>query len=160
MLHKKPDIQYCTGSSLLAEVKRFLPKMADAQSDLKTMRVDGGGEGFGVEDVSGDKQVIEMDIALIKDQTSSVPSPDFLLRPSSTWTSDSEPDSPASINENSFTSDTDLSSTSSSGSSSTEEEDKSPPPQHKGRKRPLIEEVDTGQKDGEKSLASTSGQSS
>merc|ERR1712059_189333 len=98
--------------------------------------------GFNVENVGGDKQVIEMDIALMKDQTISVPSPDVLLRPSATWTSDSEPDSPASINENSFTSDTDVSS--SSGSSSTEEEDKSPPHQ-KRRKRPLIEEVDTGQ---------------
>merc|ERR1719431_1445918 len=62
--------------------------------------------------------------------------------PSPLWTSDSEPDSTPSPSENSYTSDTDISSSSSCSSTSCED---SPPPRKSApppsRKRPLIEEL-------------------
>ena len=119
--------------------------MADAEVKLAAALAGGAGDKFDVENVTGDQSVIEMDIAMVQDRSSSS-SPDARLAgaaPSSPlWTSDSEPDSTPSPSENSYTSDTDISSSSTCSSSSCEES--SPrksalPPQ---RKRPLIEELD------------------
>ena len=128
------------------QVRSFLPQMADAEVKLAAALASGGGEQYDVENVTGDQRVIEMDIAMVQDRCESN-SPEIRLpgvTPSSPlWTSDSEPDSTPSPSENSYTSDTDISSSSSCSSSSCEESSpprKSAPPP--SRKRPLIEELD------------------
>ena len=121
--------------------------MADAEVKLAAALAGGGGDQFDVENVSGDQRVIEMDIAMVQDRSGSS-SPEIRLSgaapisPSPAWTSDSEPDSTPSPSENSYTSDTDISSSSTCSSSSCEESSpsrKAAPPS--SRKRPLIEEL-------------------
>ena len=119
--------------------------MADAEVKLAASLASEGGDKYDVENVTGDQRVIEMDIAMVQDRSESN-SPEIRLpgvNPSSPlWTSDSEPDSTPSPSENSYTSDTDISSSSSCSSSSCEESSpprKSAPPP--SRKRPLIEEL-------------------
>ena len=73
-----------------------------------------GSEKFDVENVDHDDNVIEMDIAVMKDEN---PSQEV----AGSWTSDSEDDSSPSPSENSFTSDTDISSSSTCSSSSNED---------------------------------------
>ena len=118
--------------------------MADAEVKLAAALAGGGGDQFDMENVTEDQRVIEMDIAMVKDPSGSN-SPEIRLSgaaPSSPlWTSDSEPDSTPSPSENSYTSDTDVSSSSSCSSSSCEESPArkaAPPP---SRKRPLIQEL-------------------
>jgi len=145
MLQSKPEIQRLGRSSVLDEVRNFLPQMADAEVKLAASLASEGGDKYDVENVTGDQRVIEMDIAMVQDRSESN-SPEIRLpgvNPSSPlWTSDSEPDSTPSPSENSYTSDTDISSSSSCSSSSCEESSpprKSAPPP--SRKRPLIEEL-------------------
>merc|ERR1719427_1802504 len=145
MLQSKPEIQRLGRSSVLDEVRNFLPQMADAEVKLTASLASGGGDQYDVENVTGDQRGIEMDIAMVEDRSQSN-SPDIRLpgvNPSSPlWTSDSEPDSTPSPSENSYTSDTDISSSSSCSSSSCED---SPPPRKSAppsrKKRPLIEEL-------------------
>merc|ERR1712181_141083 len=92
----------------------------------------------------GEQQVVEMDIALMGDKAE---------QKRGSWTSDSEADSTPSHSENSFTSDTDVSSSSSCSSSSSEDgesRDKkkeitkntsSEESSGQQRKRPLIKEL-------------------
>merc|ERR1712037_125292 len=121
--------------------KDFLPKMAEAEVKLaSTLSEEGGRERLNVENLEGGQQVVEMDIALMRDKEE---------KKKGSWTSDSEADSTPSPSENSFTSDTDVSSSSSCSSSSSEDGDsreKSTKVTSGGdsgvqRKRPLIEEL-------------------
>ena len=130
---------------MINQVRSFLPQMADAEVKLAAALAGGGGEQFNVENVTGDQRVIEMDIAMVQDR-SATNSPEIRLTgkgpASPLWTSDSEPDSTPSPSENSYTSDTDISSSSTCSSSSCEESSPArkaaPPP---SRKRPLIQEL-------------------
>jgi len=142
LLTGKPAITPMGRSSLLDSVKDFLPKMAEAETELaKKLKEDGGRERLDVENLEGEGQVVEMDIALMREQDDKTGG--------SSWTSDSEADStPSPSEENSFTSDTDVSSSSSCSSSSSEDGDNR---DQKGqnmsgessaqKKRPLIEEL-------------------
>eukprot|EP00092_Neocalanus_flemingeri_P009900 GFUD01010670.1.p1 GENE.GFUD01010670.1~~GFUD01010670.1.p1 ORF type:complete len:193 (-),score=79.82 GFUD01010670.1:91-669(-) len=148
MLHGRPEIQRLGRSSVLDEVRSFLPQMAEAEVKLAAALAGGDGRQFDVENVTGDQRVIEMDIAMVQDRSGSS-SPDIRLSgtgpasPTPAWTSDSEPDSTPSPSENSYTSDTDISSSSTCSSSSCDESSPArkaaPPPT---RKRPLIQELD------------------
>jgi len=143
LLTGKPAITAMGRSPLLDSVKDFLPKMAEADVKLATtLKEEGGRERLNVENLEGEQQVVEMDIALMGDQAE---------RKRGSWTSDSEADSTPSPSENSFTSDTDVSSSSSCSSSSSEDGDsreskKESTKEASGdsggqRKRPLIEEM-------------------
>jgi len=141
LLIGKPAITPMGRSPLLDSVKDFLPKMAEAETELANkLKEDGGRERLDVENLEGEGQVVEMDIALMREQDNKTGG--------SSWTSDSEADSTPSPSENSFTSDTDVSSSSSCSSSSSEDGDNR---DQKGqnisgessaqKKRPLIEEL-------------------
>jgi len=141
LLTGKPAITAMGRSPLLDSVKDFLPKMAEAEVKLaSTLSEEGGRERLNVENLEGGQQVVEMDIALMRDKEE---------KKKGSWTSDSEADSTPSPSENSFTSDTDVSSSSSCSSSSSEDGDsreKSTKDTSGGdsggqRKRPLIEEL-------------------
>jgi len=143
LLTGKPAITAMGRSPLLDSVKDFLPKMAEAEVKLaSTLSEEGGRERLNVENLEGGgQQVVEMDIALMRDKEE---------KKKGSWTSDSEADSTPSPSENSFTSDTDVSSSSSCSSSSSEDGDsrekKKSAKDTSGdsggqRKRPLIEEL-------------------
>lgn len=142
LLTGKPAITAIGRSPLLDSVKDFLPKMAEAEVKLvSTLGEEGGRDRLNVENVEGGQQVVEMDIALMRDKEENK---------KGSWTSDSEADSTPSPSENSFTSDTDVSSSSSCSSSSSEDEGsrekKESSKDTSGdsgghRKRPLIEEM-------------------
>ena len=89
--------------------------MAEAESKLSEALAAKGSEKFDIENISGDENVIEMDVALMKDEEQ------IIVSPERSWTSDSEDDSSQSPSENSFTSDTDISSSSTCSSSSCDE---------------------------------------
>ena len=118
--------------------------MVAAESKLSEAVAAEGGDKFDVENVAGVENVIEMDIAVMKDE-------EELER---SWTSDSEDDSSPSPSENSFTSDTDISSSSTCSSSSCDESSSNnkkwvvlenfeiiPILYFSNKKRPLIEEM-------------------
>jgi len=143
LLTGKPAITAMGRSPLLDSVKDFLPKMAEAEVKLaSTLSEEGGRERLNVENLEEGQQVVEMDIALMRDEEENK---------RRSWTSDSEADSTPSPSENSFTSDTDVSSSSSCSSSSSEdgesrEKKESTKDSNNGdsgsqRKRPLIEEL-------------------
>ena len=111
LLIDKPNITRFEPPGILNQVKNFLPQMAAAESKLSEAVAAEGGDKFDVENVAGVENVIEMDIAVMKDE-------EELER---SWTSDSEDDSSPSPSENSFTSDTDISSSSTCSSSSCDE---------------------------------------
>merc|ERR1719318_583003 len=128
MMQGKPEIQRLGRSSVLDEVRSFLPQMADAEVKLAAALAGGAGEQFDVENVTGDQRVIEMDIAMVQDRSGSN-SPEIRL-------TGPAPASPL------WTSDSDISSSSTCSSSSCEESSPArkaaPPP---SRKRPLIQEL-------------------
>jgi len=143
LLTGKPAITAMGRSPLLDSVKDFLPKMAEAEVKLaSTLSEEGGRDRLNVENLEEGQQVVEMDIALMRDKEE---------KKRGSWTSDSEADSTPSPSENSFTSDTDVSSSSSCSSSSSEDGDskekkESSKDTNNGdsagqRKRPLIEEL-------------------
>ena len=113
LLIDKPEIKKFERSSVLDQVKSFLPQMADAESKLSEALAAQGSAKFNVENISGEDNVIEMDLALMKNN--------MMVSPPRNWTSDSEDDSSPSLSENSFTSDTDISSSSTCSSSSCDE---------------------------------------
>ena len=118
LLIDKPNINKVGRSGILDQVKQFLPQMAEAEVKLNEAVAANGGAKFDVENVTEtDENVIEMDIALMKDNSE----PPVSLSPQGSWTSDSEDDSSPSPSENSFTSDTDISSSSTCSSSSCDE---------------------------------------
>jgi len=143
LLTGKPTITAMGRSPLLDSVKDFLPKMAEAEVKLTSaLNEEGGRERLNVENLNDEQeQVVEMDIALMRDKEE---------KKKGSWTSDSEADSTPSPSENSFTSDTDVSSSSSCSSSSSEDGDSREKKEPQGtkdtsedsqRKRPLIEEL-------------------
>jgi len=143
LLTGKPAITAMGRSPLLDSVKDFLPKTAEAEVKLaSTLSEEGGRDRLNVENLEEGQQVVEMDIALMRDKEE---------KKKGSWTSDSEADSTPSPSENSFTSDTDVSSSSSCSSSSSEDGDskekkESSKDTNNGdsagqRKRPLIEEL-------------------
>jgi len=145
LLTGKPAITAMGRSPLLDSVKDFLPKMAEAEVKLaSTLNEEGGRDRLNVEQLEeGEQQVVEMDIALMGDNAE---------QKKGSWTSDSEADSTPSHSENSFTSDTDVSSSSSCSSSSSEDgesrdkkkestKDTSEESSGQQQKRPLIEEL-------------------
>ena len=117
LLIDKPNISKVGRSGILDQVKQFLPQLAEAEVKLNEAVAADGGDEFDVENVATDENVIEMDIALMKDNSEDQP----CLSPQGSWTSDSEDDSSPSPSENSFTSDTDISSSSTCSSSSCDE---------------------------------------
>ena len=132
LLIDKPNITKMTSCGLLDKVKSFLPQMAEAEKKLEQAVAEDGGEAFDVENVAGDDNVIEMDIAMMGNGDNSTDdSPlvgngdnrdEKVFRISDkSWTSDSEDDSSPSPSENSYTSDTDISSSSTCSSSSCDE---------------------------------------
>ena len=116
LLIEKPNIKRFERSGVLDQVKSFLPQMAAAESKLSEALASKGSDKFDIENISGDDNVIEMDVALMKDEDNMIVSPEERR-----WTSDSEDDSSQSPSENSFTSDTDISSSSTCSSSSCDE---------------------------------------
>jgi len=143
LLTGKPAITAMGRSPLLDSVKDFLPKMAEAEVKLaSTLSEEGARDRLNIENLEEGQQVVEMDIALMRDKEE---------KKRGSWTSDSEADSTPSPSENSFTSDTDVSSSSSCSSSSSEDGDskekkESSKDTNNGdsagqRKRPLIEEL-------------------
>jgi len=146
LLHGKPEIQRLGRSSVLDEVRSFLPQMADAEVKLAAALAGGDRKQFDIENVTGDQRVIEMDIGMVQDRSGSN-SPEIRLthsEPASpVWTSDSEPDSTPSPSENSYTSDTDISSSSTCSSSSCEDSPLRKPAPPPSRKRPLIQEIES-----------------
>jgi len=143
----RPRIQAVARSGLLDSVRDFLPRMAEAEEKLNaTMEKVGGKDMVNVENVEGKDEVIEMDLALVQDHLSPPLSPQ--------WTSDSEADSTPSPSENSYTSDTDVSSSSICSTSSEESapvrtrspREASPDTgqqEQSTKKRPLIQELNT-----------------
>ena len=115
LLIEKPNIKRFERSGVLDQVKSFLPQMAEAESKLSEALAVKGSDKFDIENISGDDNVIEMDVALMKDEDN------MIVSPERSWTSDSEDDSSQSPSENSFTSDTDISSSSTCSSSSCDE---------------------------------------
>ncbi|XP_023320036.1 uncharacterized protein C12orf45 homolog [Eurytemora carolleeae] len=126
-LTTKPEISNLGRSSVLDQVKSFLPTMATADKDLKTAIKNGLGEKLNVENVQEDEKYIEMDVAVLDDGDTP-------------WTSDSEADSTPSQSENDFTSDSDISSSSACSSSSCTSSTKSTV-RNKSQKRPLVEDI-------------------
>lgn len=131
LLNPKPDMTNIGRSSVLDQVKGFLPKMASADADLRTALRDGLGENLNLENVKEDEKYIEMDVAVMDEGR------DGAQR----WTSDSESDSTPSQSENDFTSDSDISSSSSSACSSSSSSSTRSPEKRKPRKRPLVEDI-------------------
>ena len=115
LLIEKPNIKRFERSGVLDQVKSFLPQMAEAEAKLSEALASKGSDKFDIENISGDDNVIEMDVALMKDEDK------MIVSPERSWTSDSEDDSSQSPSENSFTSDTDISSSSTCSSSSCDE---------------------------------------
>lgn len=110
LLLDKPEIFRVPGPGVLQTVKAFLPQMAEAGKQLNEAVAREGADKFNVENVRGDENVIEMDIAVLDDD-----------KDEEEWTSDSDADSTPSPSENSYTSDTDISSSSTCSSSSCDE---------------------------------------
>lgn len=129
LLNPKPDMSIGSSprSSVLDQVKSFLPKMAEAEVKLQSAIRDGLQDKFNVENVEDDERFVEMDVALLKEKDG-------------TWTSDSEADSTPSQSENDFTSDSDISSSSACSSSSCSS-DSGTKVKQSSKKRPLIQEM-------------------
>jgi len=134
LLHPKPDFKSLGRSQVLDKVAKFLPVMSGAEAELQRSIREGLGDRFNVENVEGDANVIEMDVAMLNENGGG-------------WTSDSESDStPSPSDDNDFTSDTDVSSTTSCSSSSCSSDNASTR-RNKDRstasskKRPLIQEI-------------------
>ena len=117
LLIEKPNIERFERSGVLDQVKSFLPQMAEAEAKLSEALASKGNDKFDIENISEDDNVIEMDVALMKDEAEDK----MIVSPERSWTSDSEDDSSQSPSENSFTSDTDISSSSTCSSSSCDE---------------------------------------
>ena len=128
LLIEKPNITKMSSCGLLDKVKSFLPQMAEAEKKLRQAVSEEGGDVFDVENVAGDENVIEMDIAMMGDMSSDNGNgngdnsdKNLIKAFDKSWTSDSEDDSSPSPSENSYTSDTDISSSSTCSSSSCDE---------------------------------------
>jgi len=139
LLIEKPNIERFERSGVLDQVKSFLPQMAEAEAKLSEALASKGNDKFDIENISEDDNVIEMDVALMKDEAEDK----MIVSPERSWTSDSEDDSSQSPSENSFTSDTDISSSSTCSSSSCDESSSKSKSQSQ-KKRPMIEEMSSG----------------
>lgn len=119
----KPNFSDIPKSSVLANVKSFLPQMKKADEVLKSDLAQG--KDVDIENVK-EEQYVEMNVGLFETN-------------SENWSVDSDPDSPPSPAErdNAFTSDSDSSSSSSVSSSSAGED-----PEPTRKKKPIIEEME------------------
>jgi len=139
LLHPKPAITAdIAKSNILVKVKKFLPQMAEADYALQSALRNGDNHMINIENVENDEKVIEMDVALLKEDCEE-------------WTSDSEVDSSPSVTDNNdYTSDSDISSSSTCSSSSCSDNDNTRNGQSgvsaKNRgKRALIQDMDSQQ---------------
>ena len=82
LLIDKPNISKVGRSGILDQVKQFLPQLAEAEVKLNEAVAAEGGDKFDVENIATDENVIEMDIALMKDNSEDQP----CLSPQGSWT--------------------------------------------------------------------------
>lgn len=149
LLNPKPNMSMNSlgNSDILNKVRNFLPQMAEAEMELNTALRNGQGDQLNIENVDDDDKVIEMDVALVKENSEQP------------WTSDSEPDStPSQTDNNDYTSDSDISSSSTCSSStcSDKETKKSSKntSRNKSEKRPMIEVLESPEEPSSKILKS------